>query len=175
MRFALTLVASLVLFGGAAEAGYLGASFVSTTAEFEDAVDAIDFDTDDDGWKAFVGFQIWNNLGIEGGYRELGSFAEVVGSSTLDAEIEVIDAALRLAIPLGRRFEVFGKAGYADVEIDGGITGGSADTIFDGDWEPFYGLGASWNFGNFGIRAEWETFDVSDTLNSFSAGAFLNF
>lgn len=175
MRTALTLLCLIAVVPAAQAGGYLGASFISTDAEFDDAVDSIAFDSDDDGWKIFLGFPISRHFDIEASYRELGTFSDVVGTSTLDAEIEALQASLRLHIPLGKRLEIFGTAGYADIEVDGGITGGSSDTFFDGDWELVYGVGAGLNFGAFGIRAEWEKYDVDDSLNSFSAGAYINF
>ena len=151
---------------------YVGASWMSSGAEFDTAVD--NFDIDDSGWKVFLGVDFVKYFGLEASYRDMGSFSETGFGSTVDADIKAYDIAARGILPLGRVFAIFGKAGYANVSIDGTSTEGLEEiSINDDSWELYYGLGLELRFGkSFGVRAEWEDFDVEESLNAFSVGAF---
>ena len=151
-RFA--LAAAVILIGFATtNAGALtvGASYLSTDAEFDSAVS--NFDTDDAGYKVFFGFDFIKFFGIE-----------------------AFDASVRGVLPL-KIVSLFVKAGYANISTDGSLNAGSVATSFDdSDWELFYGAGIDVNFGeHLGVRAEWEQYDVDDSLNSLSLGAFFRF
>jgi len=44
------------------------------------------------------------------------------------------------------------------------------------DWELLYGVGVGLKLGErFGIRAEWESWDVETSLDAYSLGAFVRF
>lgn len=170
-RLVLGATMMLLLSTGAFAEIYLGASYVSTDAEFETAVE--DFEPSDSGWKAFGGINFMKFVGLEITYRDLGTLSEDSGGSSLDADLVVYDAALRGILPLGKFFGLFGKAGYANISTEGSI--GTSD-FDESEWEIYYGAGLEINFGeHFGIRAEWEEFDVDTSLNSFSGGAFFRF
>jgi len=174
-RFA--LAAAVILIGFATtNAGALtvGASYLSTDAEFDSAVSS--FDTDDAGYKVFFGFDFIKFFGIEASYRDLGTHKDTSGSNSIDAEIEAFDASVRGVLPL-KIVSLFVKAGYANISTDGSLNAGSVATSFDdSDWELFYGAGIDVNFGeHLGVRAEWEQYDVDDSLNSLSLGAFFRF
>ena len=159
-----------------AAGGYLGGSWLSTAAEFDTAVE--NFDTDESGWKVFAGFDAEKFFGSEVSYRDMGHFSDVSGASSLDADVDAWEASLRGVLPLGRVLKLFAKVGYAHVSFDGDVKTGpitTADIDADG-WDLIYGVGASVNLSErFGIRAEWEEFDTEDSLNSFSAGAFIQY
>lgn len=155
-------------------APYIGASFVTTDSEFETAVD--NFEADDSSWKAYAGFEFVKFLGLEFSYRDLGNHQDTSGPNTIDVDIEVFDAGVRAILPL-KFVSPFAKAGYGHISTDGTLGVGNLVTDFDEDeWELFYGAGLDVNFGeHFGIRGEWEKYDVADTLNSLSAGVFIKF
>lgn len=171
---ALVLAATAALPASAAQF-YVGASWLSTDAEFETAVD--DFDTDDSGWKVFGGVDFLKFLGVEVSYRDLGTFSETIGSNSFDADLTVYDAELRGILPIGKALELFAKAGYGNIAVDlttsDGVTTISDD---DDDWEILYGVGVGIKLGEgFGVRAEWEQWDVDTSLNAFSVGGYFRF
>ena len=168
-RFLIAAFVSLVALSAPAYADfYVGASYLSTDADFSTAVD--DFSTDDSGWKAFVGWNFLKFVGLEFSYRDLGTFED--SNASFDADLTSYDGAVRGIIPIGF-LELFGKVGYASVSAEGGVSGVSFD---EEDWELFYGAGIGFNFGgHFGVRAEWETYDTDEDLNTFSLGALFKF
>lgn len=170
-RMLLGAVMMFLLATGAFAEIYVGASYVSTDTEFETAVN--NFEASDSGWKAYGGITFIKFVGLELSYRDLGSVSESSGGSSVDAQIEVYDAAVRGILPLGKFFGLFAKAGYANISTDGTLNSSDFD---ESAWELYYGAGLEINFGkHFGIRAEWEEFDVESSLNSFSGGAFVRF
>jgi len=145
---------------------YVGASILSTSADFSTAVE--DFSLDNEGWKVFGGMNFVKFVGIELSYRDLGTFED----SGINADLLIYDASIRGIIPL-KWLELFGKVGYANIDVNGEAGGVSLD---DRDWNLFYGAGVGFNFGkHFGVRAEWETYDTDDSLDTFSAGALFKF
>jgi hypothetical protein len=154
---------------------YVGASWLSTDAEFDTAVD--NFDTDDSGWKVFGGYDFARFLGVEASYRDLGTFDQTIGTNSISADLKVYDVEARGILPIGKALELFAKLGYgnisADVSTSDGITSFSDD---DDEWEILYGVGVSIKLGEaFAIRAEWEEWDVDTSLNGFSVGACFRF
>lgn len=170
-RFLLVAFVSLVALSAPAYADfYVGASYLSTNADFSTAVD--DFSTDDAGWKAFAGFTFLKFVGLEFSYRDMGSFEDSSSSGSINADLTSYDGAVRGIIPIGF-LELFGKVGYASISTEGGVSGISFD---ESDWKLFYGAGIGFNFGgHFGVRAEWETYDTDEDLNTFSLGALIKF
>lgn len=155
--------------------GYLGASYLNTGADFETAVE--DFDTDSGGWKIFGGYNVVKYFGVELTYYDLGNFDDTDGNTSIDAEIQVFDLSGRVILPLGKRFELFGRLGYSNVSVEATTTTTLGTTTVDADdWELLYGVGAGLKLGErFGIRAEWESWDVETSLDTWSLGAFIRF
>lgn len=171
----LLALAVMIAAGSPAHArAYVGASFIQTDSEFDVALD--NFDPDDSGYKIFGGFNFIRFVGVEASYRDLGTFQESGMTSSVDADIEAFDVSARGMLPLGL-VTLFARAGYANISFDGTLdVGGSVTDFNEDDWELFYGVGIEFGIGShFGIRAEWETYDVDDDLNSLSAGAYFRF
>ncbi len=172
------ILAAAVLAGSALAARaefYLGASLTSTASDFEAAAE--NFESDELGWKAYAGWEFLDFLGVEAGYRDLGNFSEGEGSTSIDLDLKVIDAAARVKLPISDIFQLYGKLGYANIAWDGKVDIENEIENFDeDDWELFYGVGVQVNLGrNFAIRAEWEMYDVSDDLSTLSAGVVYRF
>jgi hypothetical protein len=174
MRHRLPAIAAAALLGlflpSSAAAFYVGASLSQTSAEFETALTSID--ADDSGWKAFAGISILKFLGVEASYRDFGNPEESQGASSVEAEITGYDLSALGRLPLGKRFEVFAKAGYANLSTEASITD-AGDTVEsdEDDGETFFGAGLSWKFGRrLGLRAEYEEFDVDTSLSVWSVG-----
>jgi OmpA-OmpF porin, OOP family len=168
---------ALVALGTPASAGtfYVGASWLSTDAEFDTAVD--NFDTDDSGWKVFAGYDFLRFLGVEASYRDLGTFDQTIGPNSISADLSVYDAEVRGFLPIGKALELFAKVGYGNISAD--ITTSDGITTFSGDdtsGELLYGVGVAIKLGEgFAVRAEWEEWDVDTSLNGFSVGASFRF
>jgi OmpA-OmpF porin, OOP family len=176
MKALITLTLLAALTASARAEFYLGASAITTSSSFElDEVD--DLDSDELGWKLYVGYNLFKFVGVEGGYRDLGNFSEGGDLGAIDLDLKVIDAAARVYLPVMPVLHVFAKAGYANIAWDGRINiGDEIDNFDEDDWELFYGLGAELNLGrNFAIRAEWERYDTSSDLDSVSAGVVYRF
>jgi OOP family OmpA-OmpF porin len=160
-----------------AQAGpYVGASYLSNSAEFDDAVGDFSFDSDESGWKIFAGWNIIRFVGIEASYRDLGTHSATEGDDFINADINAFDIGARGILPLGKRFELFGKVGYAKINEDGVYDINDVPDTFDSSsWELMYGVGLGVKVWKVTIRAEWEEYDVENSLNSFSLGAAFNF
>ena len=155
--------------------GYAGASYVSGSTEFDTTLES--FDADSDSWKIFGGFNMNKYVGLELTYYDLGNFSDTSGDSTFEADISIFDVSFRGILPLGERYEVFGKLGYSSVDVETATSTDLVTATAEGsDWELFYALGVGLKLGQrFGIRAEWETWDVSDSLEAWSLGAYYRF
>lgn len=163
---------SVVVLGAAALAStahagfYAGASYVQTDSEFETAVD--EFEADDSSFKVFAGFTFLKFLGVEASYRDLGKHSDSGGAGSVDVDLTAIDLSARGILPLGRVVSLFAKVGYANIQSDGDI---DVD-----EWEPLYGAGIDIHLLKWiGVRAEWEEYDIDESLNSLSVGAFFRF
>lgn len=153
---------------------YIGGAATTTDTEFETAVET--FDSDEMGWKVYLGFTFLEFLGAEIGYRDLGNVREGTTDANIDLDLRVIDGSVRAILPVSI-FNLFAKVGYANIDWDGEIN--IEDEIEDfneDDWELFYGVGVELNLNeSFAIRAEWEEYDASEDLNTLSAGILFRF
>jgi hypothetical protein len=179
-----------------AEPGFfVGASIGQSTTEAQqndifDTGENVEFDEDETGYKIFGGYMFNDYLGVELGYVDLGQpedkFSDDGGEFDLKLEAEASGFTANLVgeIPLGP-VDLFAKVGLIsyDAEIeatlidnfDGEVlASGKADD--DGE-ELMYGVGARLNIGNFGVRAEYEMYDVGeiDDLSMISLGGELRF
>lgn len=155
--------------------GYVGASYLDSNAEFRTV--SQNYDISSSGWKLFGGFNFIKYFGAELTYYDVGSFDDQQGANSIDSDIEVFDLAGRGILPLGQRVELFARLGYSRVSVDTTSTTGplTASTSAE-DWELLYGVGVGLKLGRrFGIRVEYEAWDVEDSLDTLSIGAFFRF
>lgn len=154
---------------------YVGASITSTDSDLQAAGE--NFSSDEAGWKAYAGWDFLRFLGVEAGYRDLGSFRDSATGGEVDYDVTALDASARAFLPIGRLINLYAKAGYANIAWDGQIDLGNEIENFDeDDWDLFYGLGVEFNIGDrFGVRGEWEQFEASNDLSTLSAGAIFRF
>ena len=180
---AASIVASALLLSGPAMADsgfYLGGSVGNTTLEanLQDPIGGGDFtfDENDFSWKLYGGFTFdlpVVNLGVEGGYRDLGGPSATFASETYGIDVTAFDVFGVAGFDLGP-INLFGKLGFISWDADltaAGLTGSDDGT------DTAYGVGASFNLGSFALRAEYEMFDVSDVedLYMLSAGFVYTF
>ena len=155
--------------------GYVGASYLNNSAKFEESGN-FSFDADESGWKIFGGYNFMKFVGVEASYRDMGSYAETDTLNSVNADIKSYDISARGILPLGKMVELFAKIGYGNVNADGTISQGLTELSFDeSDWELLYGVGVGVNFGKFGVRAEYEAYDVDEDLSSVSLGVLYRF
>ncbi|MEJ0061012.1 MAG: porin family protein [Terricaulis sp.] len=111
------------------------------------------------------------------GYKFHPNFAvEAEGTAGVDdddnAELDHAAGIYGVGIlPVSSNFDVFGRVGYQEVEIDG--SGPVADISDDG---VGYGVGANYRFANgLGLRGEYTRLDGDVEADTFSLGGVVNF
>jgi hypothetical protein len=129
---------------------YIGAGI--TTSEFDvgNASDSLD----DNSFKVIAGFRPLNWLALEANYIDLGSESD--GFSSLDAQAFTVSG---LFIAEFAVIDLYARLGMANWKLDAEFN--NLDASEDG-WEPTYGVGIGAHFGSIGVRAEYESFQVSD-------------
>jgi hypothetical protein len=153
---------------------YLGGSLGNTALEIDidDGIGGfIPFDESDFSWKLYGGYNFdlpVINLGVEGGYRDLGGPSAQIVSETFGIDITAWDVFGVAGVALGP-VTIFGKLGMVSWDAELSING--FDQGSEDDQDTAYGLGASFNLGSFQLRAEYEAFDVSDVENLYMLSA----
>ena len=178
MKRVVILILSLALLSitGVANAGnktgpYIGGSLGYATTDV--STSSYDFYDDDLGYKIFGGFNFGVipllDLSVEGSYVDFG---QASSSGIIKQEVDVTGwdlfglAALNLG-PIG----VFGKVGQIWWSRDSNI-----NVLDDSGNDMAYGVGARFQIKSFGIRAEYEYFDLdSSDIGMFSAGVSWTF
>jgi OOP family OmpA-OmpF porin len=175
LLFAAAIVLLEVSPPAGAQEAYLGASYLSSSGEFDTSVES--FDPDDSGWKLFGGYNFNKYWGMELAFYDLGNLEDSGTSGTFSADVSVYDLGFRGILPVGERFEIAAKLGFSNVSVDSSLTGPIGTTRAEAsDWEFAYGLGLAFKIGKrFGLRAEWEAWDVADSLQAYSLGAYWRF
>ncbi len=163
-----TLLMSCLAQQAAAESGWYAGASIGNAQVGIDTVSGEDFDFDIDdsdiGYKIFTGLK-FTLAAVEAGYVDFGTIEGSDGS----VDVSGFNAFGVLSMGLGP-VEVFGKLGgfVWDADID---TVGQ--TYKDDGFDPAIGLGAAFNLGGVGIRAEYEYFDIGDfdKVSMLSVGA----
>lgn len=143
---------------------YIGGSVGHAKVGLSDAERDINISDNDIGYKIYGGFK-FTLVGVEGGYV---NFGQIDGN---DSEIEVsgLSAFGMVSMGLGPA-NVFGKLGGFVWESD---FSSAQETYSEDGFDPALGLGAAFNLGGIGVRAEYEYFNISDfdDVSMFSVGA----
>jgi len=166
-RAGLVLAVLLLVAAQPAHAGvFFGASVLDTKLDADIAGTSSDFSASDSGEKVYGGFTFGKFFRLEASYLDLGSPDDSVAGIDVKTDITAWDGFAVLAIPLGKRFEVFGKAGYVlwktKTDLSGAISGSEDD---DGT-DTAYGVGVALKLGeHLAIRGEYEQFDL-ENVNS---------
>jgi hypothetical protein len=119
-----------------------------------------DFDGDDTGFKVIAGFRPLEWFAIEANYVDLGTASDTIAGVNVDVDTKGIDAFGVLFLPLPV-VDVFLKAGFISWDLDADVAG--LGSVSDDGTDLAYGVGAGIGFGNFGVRAEYERFEIEDT------------
>jgi hypothetical protein len=164
---------------------YVGGSIGSGTisADVEDPSQGPDFnfDENDFAWKAYGGYNFdlaVIDLGIEGGYVDLGSPSGTFLGQNVEISATGWDAFALAGIELGP-VGVFVKAGVISWDADFVADVPQVGRISDSDdgSDPAYGAGVRFSLGSFEIRGEYELFDIdgSDDVYLLSVGLVWTF
>jgi len=178
LRWLPILAASLLSFFApcavAADGLYIGAGIGQ--AGIKDNINTETFDTNDAAYKAFIGWRFKVpvvDLAIEGAYTDFGKPSQTLGSQRVETKLHGPSLAGLAILPLGP-IDLYGKLGALNWNSDttiGGSTSSKSGT------DTFYGLGVGLNLGPFGLRAEYERFQIKDVdrVDLFSLSALLQF
>lgn len=141
-------------------------------------------DGKDTAFKLFGGGFFSPSFGAELAYVDLGEASysgDFFGTPVVNGRVGIwgYNVAALARLPLGERFELFGKLGVFLWESEASdITGGSPFSSTTRGWDGgSFGLGATWRFtGGLAARLEWERFPV-DTADAslLSLGLQYNF
>jgi len=146
--------------------GYVGLGLGQTT--FNDAPDceiAASCDDKDTGFKFFGGYQLSANLAVEGGFADLGK----ISFSTPGLFVGTADATSLFAhavgiLPLNAQWSLYAKGGlhFWDSTEKGQVPIGVPFSVSDDGVDVTYGFGAEAKFGKFGLRLEWEAYELDN-------------
>ena len=148
---ALSLAAMAPQAAAADNGFYLGAGITSSKFDVGSASDSLD----DNSYKIIAGFRPLDWLALEANYIDLGSESDGFGTS-LDAQAFTVSG---LFIAEFAVIDLYARLGMANWKLDAEFNNLNAS---DDGWEPTYGVGIGAHFGSIGVRAEYESFQVSD-------------
>ena len=145
-------------------------------------------DEDDTGFKVFGGYRANKYLAFEGAIVALGEFrsGNAFSQNRLSLEKDGLSLEFVGILPIGQRFELFGKAGFFvwEVRVDDLCTPfGSGfvcveDATLDDGTDATYGVGFQAHFtGGWNGRLEWQRFmDVGiDDVDFLSVNVIYGF
>jgi opacity protein-like surface antigen len=139
--------------------GYLGASAGESKFRTDCRnTNVFSCDKRDTGFKIYAGGRVNEIMGLEIGYTDFGK----VNASGGETQAWAVPITLLAGVPIGERFNVFGKIGglYARTDIDA-----DPSTIVDrghkNGWGWTYGAGATFKVAqNFDVRVDWDRYKV---------------
>ena len=135
--------------------GYMGASAGESKyrSECNRTITLFECDTKDTGFKVYAGGKMNQVLGLEIGYTSFGTI-KVLGGET---EAWAVPITLTAGIPLGQRFNIFGKVGglYARTDVSVDLNDSFSARGNRNGWGVTYGAGATFAVTpNVHIRAD---------------------
>jgi len=141
--------------GANAEGVYAGFSLGNASLDESEIDSAV-------GWKLFGGYEVSDNIAIEGGYTSFGEMdiSDFWYSATL--EITGFELAAVGSYPINDQLSLLGKLGFLRWDAEFDFSGlGSVSTS---GTDIFFGLGGQYNLSdNLDVRATWERYTVEDT------------
>ena len=169
---------ALALSGSAFAGGYVGAGVGQASVDACGdllALGATSCDDEDTGFKFFGGYELNENIAIEGSYTDYGELSASAGATSVTLEATAFAIAGKGTIPLNDRFSLFAKLGFAFWDAEASAIGfGSVD---DDGTDLTYGFGAEVALSDtIGFRGEWERLDADgDDVDLLSISAVLKF
>ena len=153
-----------------APAAWAGTGLVGLSAgqtSLDDDLSGVDYGSDT-GWKLFGGYDFIKYFGVEGGYTDMGTMSSSYAGIDVNADISGFGLYARGMVPIGSNFEFFGKLGYVMWDADMTVEGmGMQASASDSGNDLAFGAGAAWHFNErYGVRLEYEVFDIEDTSSA---------
>lgn len=135
---------------------YIGGAIGEATVKLEDNNSRDDFEGDDTGHKFILGYRIIDWVAVELNYSNYGKAEDRVFGFTVQNEFSALSLSALGMLPLGD-FDLFGRAGIANVEGDFRIVNLPGGSGSDDNVEPMFGVGAQYRpTPNLALRVEWE-------------------
>ena len=154
---------------------YFGGGLGNASIKQEE--DGFDFNADDGGWKAILGWRIFKFIAVEANWVDFGSPEDEVGGIDVGVTADGLDLGALAILPLGGHFEMFVKGGYMAWDAEFDASDPNLDASEDGE-DLFYGAGAAFRIGeSLQIRVEYEQFEIedADTVDLASVSATFTF
>ena len=151
---------------------YVGASAGQSNTEIDGGGGAT-FDGSGTAFKLQGGYRVMKHFGVEADYRDFGSSDDNVGGQDVEVATTSLDLFAVGMIPVGKSWEVFGKAGWSNWNADVTVVGVGSGS--DDGTDLAYGVGGSYLMGKFDLRLEFEQFDIADTDNVTCASVGFNY
>ncbi len=133
----------------------LGPSYINTSITDVDFKE-ISFTGNDLSYKFFAGYKLPAFLAIEAGYRNLGKISDDIAEQNNAGW----DVNAKANITLGP-LQIFGKAGAYFNNVNVTFKDPLRPDINSNNTKFMFGFGAGLNIQRLGLRAEWESLDLS--------------
>jgi OOP family OmpA-OmpF porin len=147
--------------------GSVGLSIVDATSTLDDS---------DTGFGLAGGYQVNQNFAAELAWVDLGDISYAANGTVTDG-VDTFDAGLGIdqsasgpvfsllgIVPIGERFSVFGRVGFALMSVDADATvsidgESTADSVSTDRSNLMYGIGGEFSFNRrFGVRLGWDRY-----------------
>lgn len=176
---ALSLAAAMLLpMPASAESGFFIHAGVGQS-ELSDDFDGFTVDDDSTSWRLSAGWRFNDYLAFEGGYHNFGRFEQDFDVDGAPVRVSLKADGFTLggvgSIPLGERFDVFGRVGAFFWDGDADLNGVTQAT--PEDTNLYLGLGVRFDLNErFSITGDGSRYDLDGTTGTvFSIGADLRF
>ena len=169
----------------------INGAFVNTGTPYTWVIPSAD--DDDFIYEAMLGYNFFENFGMEVGYSEQGEYQATVvstlsyrgGSESIPATSEIAVSGWKVGLigilPLGETFSLFAKAGLFayDYDFESSFTRDGETTFFeesdDGN-DAYYGIGGKWDFGgSLDLAVEAIQYNVDDLEGGLQLSSALIF
>ena len=123
-----------------------------------------------------------NEVGLRAGYMFNDNFGVDLTSATLgsttdngyDLDIGVVSLGAIGSVPMGERFDVYGKVGAARIVVD--VTKDGESDIESSSTELYWGVGSEVDFGRTNLFLEYNRFDAEEAnVNTLMTGVKYEF
>jgi OOP family OmpA-OmpF porin len=135
--------------------GSIGPSFVNKKIS-EVAWEDVKIDGNEFAYKVYAGYKLPAFLAIEGGYRHLGKISDDIAEHNSSGW----DLNAKGSLSLGP-VEFFGKAGAFFNNVKVTFEDLLHPDINENNTKFMFGFGAGLNIERLGLRAEWESLDIT--------------
>jgi opacity protein-like surface antigen len=132
-------------------------------------------DDKDNGFTAFLGYDLNNRFAIEVGYNDLGKSTRstIIDEDTINGKNKIKVATIAGVLksdPIANNLVFFIKGGLARIDHDEDISGDISQKTSVKSTNLFYGLGANYEFSKgLAIRAAYEVYGKDDGLSDVNS------